>query len=139
MNPPQIPKIKIDWFAKGGVMMNPTIFGMNGGNLMGGGDAGPEAIAPISTLQKYIQDAVISANSTRRAFAMAGAGNTGADTQIVGAVQQGVVSAVQGIMNNMDWTEMIKLYVDGNELLTRLERQEEKRGSRIMDNPKFDI
>ena len=59
-----IPKLDITWHAQGGVMTRPTIFGMNPttGTLMGGGEAGPEAIAPIDTLQKYIRQAVGDAN-----------------------------------------------------------------------------
>lgn len=55
-----LPKISVDWYAKGGILENPTAFGINPntGNLMVGGEAGPEAIAPIDELQKYVQDAV---------------------------------------------------------------------------------
>lgn len=53
-----VPKLKVDWFAKGGILTKPTIFGSNGGNLMGGGEAGPEAIAPISDLMSYVRAAV---------------------------------------------------------------------------------
>lgn len=52
-----VPKLGVEWYAKGGIMTRPTIFGMNGSNLMGGGEAGPEAILPISTLQDYINRA----------------------------------------------------------------------------------
>lgn len=48
--PPSVPKLSVDWYAKGGVMTRPTIFGVNGGNLMGGGEAGEEAILPLSAL-----------------------------------------------------------------------------------------
>ena len=56
--PPRVPHVGVDWYAKGGVMTRPTMFGMNGSIAMVGGEAGPEAIAPISTLQSYIADAV---------------------------------------------------------------------------------
>lgn len=52
------PHISITWHAEGGIMEKPTIFGMNGINLMGGGEAGPEAIAPISKLRTYLKDTV---------------------------------------------------------------------------------
>lgn len=48
LNPPSVPKIGIDWYAKGGIMTNPTAFGMNGNNLMVGGEAGREAILPLN-------------------------------------------------------------------------------------------
>lgn len=53
-----LPKIGVEWYAKGGVMHKPTIFGMNGPNAMVGGEAGPEAVAPISTLMDYVRAAV---------------------------------------------------------------------------------
>ncbi|MBS4207441.1 tape measure protein [Bacillus sp. FJAT-50079] len=48
LNPPSVPKIGLQWFAKGGLMLNPTVFGMNGNNLMVGGEAGAEAILPLT-------------------------------------------------------------------------------------------
>jgi len=57
------PTLGIEWYAKGGVMEDPTVFGRNGNNLMVGGEAGAEAIAPISTLQKYIEESVANQNS----------------------------------------------------------------------------
>lgn len=60
LNPPSIPKINVEWYKDGGVMTKPTLFGINPatGNVMGGGEAGAEAIAPISTLQQYVSEAV---------------------------------------------------------------------------------
>lgn len=58
-----IPSLGIDWYAKGGVMEEPTVFGRNGNNLMVGGEAGAEAIAPIDVLQGYIAQAVASQNA----------------------------------------------------------------------------
>lgn len=58
------PKIGVEWYAKGGVLNEPTVFGMNGPNLMVGGEAGPEAVAPIETLMKYIDIAVRNAMET---------------------------------------------------------------------------
>ncbi|SEA49415.1 Phage-related minor tail protein [Eubacterium aggregans] len=64
-NPPRVPYFDIDWYAKGGVLTKPTIFGSNGGNPMGGGEAGPEAVAPISVLQEYVKSAVDGALSEK--------------------------------------------------------------------------
>lgn len=58
LNPPSAPKFSLSWFAKGGVMTDPTIFGRAGNTLLAGGEAGPEAIAPISVLQDYIKESV---------------------------------------------------------------------------------
>lgn len=45
-----LPKFDIQWYAEGGVMTGPTIFGAAGGKLLGGGEAGDEAILPLSSL-----------------------------------------------------------------------------------------
>ncbi|WP_315112901.1 phage tail tape measure protein [Clostridium intestinale] len=42
-----LPKLGIQWYAKGGIMDSPTLFGMNGNNAMVGGEAGAEAILPL--------------------------------------------------------------------------------------------
>lgn len=43
-----LPSIGIDWYAKGGIMAKPTLFGMNGNRAMVGGEAGAEAILPLN-------------------------------------------------------------------------------------------
>lgn len=43
-----VPSIGVEWYAKGGIMTGPTVFGMNGNNLMVGGEAGPEAVLPLN-------------------------------------------------------------------------------------------
>ena len=55
-----MPKIGVEWYAEGGIMNRPTAFGYNPmtGNAMVGGEAGAEAITPISTLQQYVSEAV---------------------------------------------------------------------------------
>ena len=52
-----LPSFSVKWNAQGGVLNQPTIFGQMGDTMLGGGEAGPEAIAPIETLQKYIREA----------------------------------------------------------------------------------
>lgn len=63
LNPPSVPDFGIDWYAKGGVLTQPTIFGMSGNTLLGGGEAGMEAVAPIDVLQGYVAEAVASQNA----------------------------------------------------------------------------
>lgn len=54
-----LPSVSIDWYAKGAVLKSPTIFGMDKqGHLMGGGEAGEEAVAPIDVLLGYVRTAV---------------------------------------------------------------------------------
>lgn len=49
-----IPKLGIDWYAKGGVFEKPTAFGMNGNNVMVGGEAGAEAIVPLEKNTEWL-------------------------------------------------------------------------------------
>lgn len=58
----KVPSIGIDWYAKGGILTRPTVFGMNGNNLMVGGEAGKEAVAPLSDLMDYVRQAVAEQN-----------------------------------------------------------------------------
>lgn len=66
LNPLSVPTIGVDWYAKGGILNNPTLFGFNpfSGNAMIGGEAGAEAIAPIDTLKNYVKESVQEANRT---------------------------------------------------------------------------
>lgn len=78
--PPSVPHLSIDWYKEGGIMTRPTLFGMNGMNLMAGGEAGAEAILPLknfynqlesilsnrldtSAMEQYL--AIIAANSSK--------------------------------------------------------------------------
>lgn len=38
----------VKWFAKGGILTKPTAFGMNGGKVLAGGEAGKEAVLPLN-------------------------------------------------------------------------------------------
>ena len=44
LNPPSVPKMGIDWYAKGGIATGPSIVGI--------GEAGDEAILPLSNKSK---------------------------------------------------------------------------------------
>lgn len=43
-----VPKLGVEWFAKGGILEKATAFGMNGNNMMVGGEAGREAVLPLN-------------------------------------------------------------------------------------------
>lgn len=63
-NPLKFPKISVDWYANGGILNRPTVFGMNGSKAMVGGEAGPEAVLPIEKLKLYIRDENQANNAT---------------------------------------------------------------------------
>ena len=57
LNPPSVPHFSIAWRAKGAVFDQPTIIPTRIG-WQGVGEAGPEAVAPITVLQTYVEEAV---------------------------------------------------------------------------------
>lgn len=70
LNPPSAPSFSIDWYATGGIMKNPTAFGVNGSRLMVGGEAGAEAILPLAPfyaqLEQMLDDKVTAALKAMR-------------------------------------------------------------------------
>lgn len=48
INPPSVPKLSIDWYKTGGIFNSPTIAGI--------GEAGPEAVVPLDTLWKKLDN-----------------------------------------------------------------------------------
>lgn len=46
--PPSVPKFGIKWFADGGILTKAMAFGMNGNDVMVGGEAGKEAVLPLN-------------------------------------------------------------------------------------------
>ena len=65
LNPPQVPHLDVQWYKKamqnGMILTSPTIFGAKGNSLLGGGEAGPEAVVGVSSLKNMINSAVSSA------------------------------------------------------------------------------
>lgn len=79
----KVPVPHISWNAAGGIMQNPTLFGMYGGKLQGGGEAGPEAILPLDTfyerVEGYINEAAERAAQAAAAGGSRAAGGHGGD------------------------------------------------------------
>ena len=57
INPPSVPHISVSWWASGAVFDAPTLIPTING-VHGVGEAGPEAVSPVSVLQDYIGAAV---------------------------------------------------------------------------------
>lgn len=57
-----IPRLSVEWNAEGGIFKKPTIFNTANG-LQGVGEAGAEAILPISKMQDYVTTAVRNENA----------------------------------------------------------------------------
>lgn len=49
LNPPSVPKIGVSWYKQGGILNGAQIFGSMGDTLLGGGEAGAEAVLPLSS------------------------------------------------------------------------------------------
>lgn len=54
--PMRAPAMPVKWFAKGGILNRPTIFGRDGNTVLGGGEDGAEAVLPIDLLKQYIRE-----------------------------------------------------------------------------------
>lgn len=59
LNPPSVPSFGINWYKEGGILSGPQIFGQMGGNLLGGGEAGQEAVLPLSDFYGHL-DGILS-------------------------------------------------------------------------------
>lgn len=63
-----VPHFGVQWYAKGGILDGAQIFGAMGNNLLGGGEAGREAVLPLDRNTGWMDDlarrvAVLLANS----------------------------------------------------------------------------
>lgn len=59
--PPSAPKFGISWYKNGAIFDQPTLFGTPYG-LKGVGEAGAEAVTPISVLKDYVSESVAEQN-----------------------------------------------------------------------------
>lgn len=57
-NVPSVPSFSVSWYKKGAILEGATIFGMMGNKLLGGGEAGKEAVLPIDKLSDYVREGV---------------------------------------------------------------------------------
>lgn len=58
----KLPSFDVKWNAEGAILDEPTIFGRVGNTLLGGGEAGMEAVTPIDVLQEYVRQSVRAEN-----------------------------------------------------------------------------
>lgn len=56
LKPPSVPHFSIEWYKNGGIMTDPTVFGMAGNKLLAGGEAGAEAILPLKEFYDRLGD-----------------------------------------------------------------------------------
>ena len=70
LSPPSVPKLGVEWYAKGGIFTRPTIFPTASG-LKGVGEAGAEAVLPIEKLRDFIGTEIESHSQTAGLMALA--------------------------------------------------------------------
>ena len=96
--PPSIPKIGVEWYKDGGILTGPTIFGANNGSLLGGGEAGREAVLPLSELwsnMRSVVAGVVGSTVPQQTAADGGAGMFDRINQLVnGGQAEGVGGSV---------------------------------------------
>lgn len=67
LKPPRAPSFSVRWYKKamenGMILDSPTIFGMQGGSLLGAGEAGSETVVGTDSLLSMIQKAVSAMSS----------------------------------------------------------------------------
>lgn len=100
-----IPKLGLEWNAKGGIMTRPTVFGYANGKVQMGGEAGAEAILPLRTfwnnLSQYIAESNKGGNTiTNEIKIVINADNKTAD-EIADDVINVIVPKIQKCMANM--------------------------------------
>ena len=100
-----IPKLGLEWNAKGGIMTRPTAFGYANGKVQMGGEAGAEAILPLRTfwnnLSQYIAESNKGGNTiTNEIKRVINADNKTAD-EIADDVINVIVPKIQKCMANM--------------------------------------
>lgn len=96
----------VNWssHAKGGVFSRPTLIPtMNAIHEVG--EAGPEAIAPISTLQKYVAQAVTAASSDALTATDVRQAVIDGVQELIPAIEEGLIEAVEGLGISVDGRE----------------------------------
>ena len=115
LSPPSVPHLAVDWYAKAMkrpmLLDSPTIFGMQGGKLLGAGEAGPEVVSGASKLMSMIQNAVISANEQTRYTDITAARSIEAPRTLDDSTQYaGIISAFKEALKE------VKVEMDSDEM-----------------------
>ena len=121
IDPPSVPHFSVDWYAKAMknpmLLDSPTIFGMQGGKLLGAGEAGPEVVSGASKLMSMIRDAVITANEQTRYTDITAARSIEAPRTLNDSSQYtGIISAFKEALKE------VKVEMDSDEMGRFVER-----------------
>lgn len=117
LSPPSVPKLSISWYKKAmdnAMLLNsPTIFGMMGGKLLGGGEAGQEVVAGAATLMKMIEHAMSSILATAMPGNMGGTIRHTGTIRIEGVNNRGeFVAAGNAVLKNLGISGLTRLVME---------------------------
>lgn len=122
------PSIGVEWYAKGGIMTNPTAFGFNGSNVMVGGEAGNEAILPLdsfyATLDSIIDNKLNNLDQQEKSY-LNSRSNQGINFD----------SAINSILDKMDRLEKaLDISIDGKSIVKATARDMNKELGKMTKN-----
>lgn len=135
LNPPSVPKLAIDWYADGGILTKPTIFGAAGNRLLAGGEAGAEAVVPLATLWDKLETMIRAVfNSASSTGGTSGAGLTSKAGELLtlddfslGSLADGTNVVIYYDFSNFTWSPQIQTGGTGDnedDLMARLRAHE---------------
>lgn len=135
LNPPSVPKLAIDWYADGGILTKPTIFGAAGNTLLAGGEAGAEAVVPLATLWDKLETMIRAVfNSASSTGGTSGAGLTSKAGELLtlddfslGSLADGTNVVIYYDFSNFTWSPQIQTGGTGDnedDLMARLRAHE---------------
>lgn len=119
LNPPSVPKFSVTWYKNGAVFAKPTLFDTASG-VKGVGEAGAEAVLPLSTLWRELDDRLAAALAR---FSSNGNGIANSElTQLLVAIKDAVSAGFAEVVSclKVERTDggqiVLKLIIDGKEL-----------------------
>ena len=109
LDPPEAPTFSVDWYRKamnGGMILDgATIFGMSGGTLLGGGEAGKEAVVGVGSLRSMIMEAV---------------------SQQTGSIVQAIQDGLKSTMDVTEQVVTVPVYIGSDKLDTAIAKAQSR-------------
>lgn len=104
-----VPKLKVDWYAKGGIMTQPTIFGQGSdGTIRAGGERGAEGVIPLN--RQVLGDI---GRGIYESFDFSGLGGQSIDyDKLVNSIVEAFVKIVSNVGIYLSEREIAKLFID---------------------------
>lgn len=117
LNPPSVPKLSVEWYKTGGIMTNPTVFGVNGTRLMVGGEAGAEAILPLGQFYSRLGEMLNQIISTDEGKKRSGISIAVNMDDVIDRLDR-----IEETIGNLSLTEILQLVPDERRLFKMIRR-----------------